>query len=342
MKIGVLLSGGVDSTVAAYLMKEQGCETIAITMVNGEYNSLEAARDSAAELNLTHQVIDLEKLFHEKVVDYFCRSYAQGETPNPCTVCNRYVKFGAILDYAKSLGCEKIATGHYAKLAYDPSSKRYQLSKGNDPKKDQSYFLFDLSQEQLSYTVFPLGSYTKTEVKTIAGQQGFRAQNYNESQEICFIRDDYRQFLEGRILSPAGAIIDTSGNYLGAHQGIAHYTVGQRKGLGVSWKYPLYVLALDPVNNQVIAGGESELYRRVLWSGDNNFVSVPPWDKPVLAKARIRYRASEAQAWLIPDKDMIKVEFCEPQRAITKGQAVVYYDGDVVLGGGRIMFCEAD
>jgi len=337
MKIGLLLSGGVDSAVAGYLLKEQSHEVLAITMANVEYGNLEAARESAAELGLTHHIIDLKEAFQEKVADYFCQAYAQGKTPNPCTVCNRYIKFGAMLDYAKLLGCEKIATGHYANLAYNPQTGRYQLSKSSDVKKDQSYFLYNLSQEQLAYTLFPLGSITKETVKSIAGQQGFKVLNQDESQEICFVNDDYRLFLEGKVTSIPGAIVDVSGNYIGCHNGIAHYTVGQRKGLGISWKHPLYVLDLDPVGNTITVGRENQLYHKVLWSAENNFVSVPALEKPVMVRARIRYRAKEDAAYVIPENDLLRVEFIQPQRAITKGQCVVYYDGDVVLGGGVII-----
>ena len=339
MKIGVLLSGGVDSTVAAYLLKEQGYEIEAITMENGEYSFLEAAQKSAAELGISHHVINLRKLFEEKVIDYFCQTYARGETPNPCTVCNRHIKFSALLDYAKALGCEKIATGHYAILDYDSSSGRYQLRKGTDTAKDQSYFLYGLTQEQLSYTIFPLGALTKENVKAIAEKMGFQSLKQDESQEICFIKGDYRHFLEGKIPANPGKIIDISGNHLGNHQGVAKYTIGQRKGLGVSWKHPLYVIDLDPVKNLVIVGGENNLYNKVCWAADNNFVSISGLNEPVYAKARIRYRAAEAVAWLTPENNLVKVEFDEPQRAITKGQAIVYYSGDTVIGGGRILEC---
>ena len=339
MKIGVLLSGGLDSSTAAFLLKKQGHEVIAITMRNGKYDPLAAAEESAGEIGLAHHIIDLSELFQDRVINYFCQTYARGETPNPCVVCNRYIKFGALLDYAKSLGCEKIATGHYANITYDPSTSRYQLRKGADPKKDQSYFLYDLSQEQLSYTIFPLGALTKEEVKTIAREQNIKALNNRESQEICFISDDYRDLLKEEIVLRPGAIVDLSGNRLGTHQGVAWYTVGQRKGLRVSWSHPLYVTDLDPENNLVIVGKETDLYKKVLWSAYNNFVSVAKFEEPLLVKAKIRYRANEAPAWIYPEGNLARVEFIEPQRAITKGQAIVYYDGDIVVGGGRIHSC---
>lgn len=336
MKIGVLLSGGVDSTVAAYLLKEQGYKVLAITMINGKHNPLKAARQAAAEVGIAHHVIDLSNLFLEKVIDYFCRTYAQGETPNPCTVCNRYIKFGALMEYAKTLGCEKIATGHYANVEYEPAGKRYRLKKGADQKKDQSYFLYGLSQEQLTHTIFPLGTLTKEEVRSIARRQGFWSRLQGESQEVCFIPDDYRDFLKEIIPSRSGNIVDRNGNRLGEHQGVAWFTIGQRKGLGVSFRHPLYVVDLDPERNLVVVGEEADLYSRVLWAEDNNFIAFPQLTSIIPVKARIRYRAQESPAILIPRGDMVRVEFSEPQRAVTKGQAVVYYDGDLVVGGGRI------
>lgn len=337
MKIAVLLSGGVDSTVAALLLREKGYEVTGLTMINWDTGVAVKAAEAAKTLGIEHLVVDLTKEFRYQVIDYFTSVYEQGQTPNPCVVCNRYIKFGSLLDYALDRGFDRVATGHYARIEYDEDRRRYLLRKGKDLRKDQSYFLYALTQEQLGHTLFPLGDLTKAEVKNIAREGNFSVAESKESQEICFIEKDYRDFLQGRLQSRPGPVVDLEGNILGKHQGLPFYTVGQRKGLGISGGRPLYVVALDPENNSLILDDKEYLFKSELTAVNNSFTYYESLDSPMRVEARIRYRAPDAPALLIPQGNQVTLQFDQPQRAITPGQSVVYYLDDYVLGGGTIV-----
>ncbi|QGT98897.1 tRNA-specific 2-thiouridylase MnmA [Candidatus Syntrophocurvum alkaliphilum] len=338
MKVAVLMSGGVDSTIVALLLKEQGYNIMGLTMINWDKEVGYKAQKVAAKLGIEHQIVDLSRQFSDNVVDYFCKKYKEGHTPNPCVECNRNIKFGELLNIAKNYGCDKVATGHYAQIEYDEKKKRYLLKKGVDTKKDQSYFLYALKQNQLSNIMFPLGDLTKEQVKQLAIDYNFsEVANSAESQEVCFITGDYRDFLSTRINQKSGKIIDTAGKLLGNHKGLGYYTIGQRKGLGISAGRPLYVIDLDIERNQLIVGDEHELYKNKLTSTNNNFIAMNELNDELRVKAKVRYRAKESEANIIPKPDKtIEVQFVKPQRAITPGQAVVFYDGDYVVGGGEI------
>ncbi len=336
MKVAVLMSGGVDSTVAALLLKEQGHEVTGLTMINWNSEVATQAADVAVALDIPHIVVDLQKQFREKIIDHFTAVYEQARTPNPCVVCNRLIKFGSLLDYALDLGFDAVATGHYARIEYDATRNRCLLMKGKDLSKDQSYFLYGLSQKQLKHTLFPLGDLTKSEIRNLARERNLEVAESKDSQEICFIPGDYRDFLQGKLQFKPGQVVDLQGNILGEHRGLPFYTVGQRKGLGISGGRPLYVVALDPENNRLILDEPQHLYKSSLIAVDNNFIYYENLDNPLRIEARIRYRASNAPALLTPQRDKILLQFDNPQRAITPGQSVVYYLGDYVLGGGII------
>lgn len=337
MKIAVLMSGGVDSSVAALLLKEQGYEVGGLTMINWNKNIVPKAQEAAYFLGIEHNFIDLRQEFEEHVINYFCQAYARGETPNPCVVCNRTVKFGILLEAACKLGYDMVATGHYARVVYEPDCGRYLLKKGLDGRKDQSYFLYALKQEQLARVVFPLGDMTKSEVKDLASRSGLSTTENPESQEICFIADDYRDFLQDRIVCDSGEIVNIEGRRLGSHKGLAFYTTGQRKGLGISAGHPVYVVGKDLENNRLILDDEQYLYSRELKAVNSNLILIDRFDGPLRVTAKIRYRAAEAPATIYPDNEAIKVEFDQAQRAITPGQSVVFYKDDYVLGGGVIV-----
>ncbi|MBO4308358.1 MAG: tRNA 2-thiouridine(34) synthase MnmA [Clostridia bacterium] len=353
-KILIAMSGGVDSSVAAFLMKEQGFDCVGVTMklFGGEelgikkdhsccsLDDVEDARSVAMRLGIPYYVFNFSDRFRECVIDRFIGAYENGETPNPCIDCNRFLKFDALFRRARELGCERIATGHYANIRFDEASGRYLLEKAADASKDQSYVLWSMTQEQLAHTSFPLGSFKKEETRRIAEQNEFINAQKHDSQDICFVPDgDYAAFVEqttGKTY-PQGDFLTEDGKKLGKHKGLIHYTVGQRRGLGLALPEPLYVVRLDLEHNNVILGRNEALFSRELTANEINLIAVPKLEMPRRLKAKVRYRQREEWATVEQTaNDTLRVVFDEPQRAITKGQSVVLYDGDVVFGGGII------
>ena len=342
-KIAVAMSGGVDSSVTAAILKEQGHDVIGITMELSDCSAgaVADAKLVADFLGIEHHVADFSQLFQEKVIDYFLSEYAAGRTPNPCVACNPNVKFGGLIAEAQKYGCDYLATGHYAKVFYDANTQRYNIAKGSDDHKDQAYALYRLTQQQLAHVMTPLGGWNKTDTRAEAAKRNLPVANKPESQEICFVPDDdYKNYLVQHRpeLKHPGDIVDTKGNVLGQHNGIAFYTIGQRKGLGIAYPEPLYVIRLDAGKNQVIVGSNKEVFTKGLVANQLNWVSVADVTEPVEALAKIRYGAKEAKAQLLPNGDgTLKVLFPEMQRAVTPGQSVVFYEADGrVLGGGII------
>ena len=341
--IAVAMSGGVDSSVTAAILKEQGHDVIGITMELSDCSAgaVADAKLVADFLGIEHHVADFRQLFQEKVIDYFLSEYAAGRTPNPCVACNPNVKFGGLIAEAQKYGCDYLATGHYAKVFYEANTQRYNIAKGSDDHKDQAYALYRLTQQQLAHVMTPLGGWNKTDTRAEAAKRNLPVANKPESQEICFVPDDdYKNYLVQHRpeLKHPGDIVDTKGNVLGQHNGIAFYTIGQRKGLGIAYPEPLYVIRLDAGKNQVIVGSNKEVFTKGLVANQLNWVSVADVTEPVEALAKIRYGAKEAKAQLLPNGDVtLKVLFPEMQRAVTPGQSVVFYEADGrVLGGGII------
>ena len=350
----IAMSGGVDSSVAAFLMKREGYECMGVTMrllVNEELGLTEESKccstddvydaaNVARKLGMPHYAFNFSDKFRECVIDPFVEYYENGMTPNPCIECNRHLKFEKLFKRADELGYRYIVTGHYAQVFFDETSGRYLLKRAKDAKKDQSYVLYSLDQEQLSRVLFPIGEYDKTQIRKIAEREGFINADKPDSQDICFVPDGkYAEFIEnytGRKY-PEGDFTDEAGNVLGRHKGIIHYTVGQRKGLGLSLKEPMYVKKLDTENNRVILCRDAELFSSVLYADNINLISVPEINGEMRVKAKVRYRHTEDDAVATMENGLLRVEFDRPQRAITKGQAVVLYDGDTVVGGGRII-----
>ena len=350
-RIAVAMSGGVDSSVAAWLLQREGHELMGVTLrlfdretpegTCGASDDLADARAVAERLGMPHQVLDCRTCFRERVIRPFAAAYEAGCTPNPCVDCNKYIKFGALLDYAKELGCDYLATGHYARIVYDNAKGRWLLARGEDHRKDQSYMLYGMTQRELAHTLFPLGALTKAEVRALALENGFGNARKRDSQDICFVPDgDYVGFMErytGKYY-PDGDFLDVNGNVVGRHHGAVRYTCGQRKGLGLALGAPVYVCGKDMEKNTVTVGPESELFKTTLIAGDFNWISIPELTAPMRVKAKARYRQVEQPATAYPlENGLVKVVFDEPQRAITRGQAVVLYDGDVVVGGGTIL-----
>ncbi len=336
MKIGMLFSGGVDSAVAALLLQEAGHEVVAITMVNWEQSTAHQAVQMAEFLGIPHHVLDLREQFETEVVDYFCHTYGTGATPNPCVRCNTTIKFGMLLEYALELGCEKLATGHYVRADYNPHTKLYSLYRGVDDLKEQSYFLYRLEQEQLAYLIFPLGKMLKKQVWELAKKHSLPVTWGQESQENCFISGDYRDFIKDRVTFSPGEIVDLTGNVIGTHSGLPWYTIGQRRGLGISAGKPLYIVDIIPAKNQIVVGPEESLYQAVLQAQDLHYIAGRAPALPLAVKAKIRYRTPPGDAIISPENSGLRVEFSLPQRAITRGQSVVFYQRDEVLGGGII------
>ncbi len=343
-KILLGMSGGVDSSVSAVLLQEQGYEVIGATMKMWEdtEKAIEDAKKVCNRLGIEHHVIDCTEKFRCHVINKFISEYENAKTPNPCVECNRYLKFGAFYEKAKELGCEYVATGHYAKTEYSEKYKRYVLKKSDEEKKDQTYFLYYIPKEEIEYIIFPLQNRaSKEETRKIAEKNGLEVAHKKDSQEICFIPDnDYQKFLQkySSQKPKEGNIVLKDGTILGKHKGLINYTIGQRKGLGISYKEPLYVIKLDTQKNQVIVGTEQDLYSKELIANETNWLAIDELKEPLKLKAKVRYRAKEAECTVYPiENEQVKVIFDEPQRAITPGQSVVFYDEDIVVGGGKII-----
>lgn len=345
MKIAVAMSGGVDSSVAAALLKQQGHELSGITMrlfepfVPGAAGPVHDAAEIARQLGIPHHQIDLEPDFRRLIIDDFVHEYRCGQTPNPCVRCNRFVKFGLLLDKARQLGADMLATGHYARKTVDPDGGCH-LRMARNIRKDQSYFLHVLSRERLEQVLFPLGDVeSKDEVRQLARQFGLTVATKSDSQEVCFIpNDDYVAYLENREQVPAvkGEIVHLNGKRLGTHNGTHRFTIGQRRGLGVAWSEPLYVTALDAARNLVIAGEERHVFARGLLAAGLNWIN-PPSSQQFESTCKIRYRHQPVACRVrVLEDGGCRVEFHEPQKAVTPGQSVVFYQDDEVLGGGRI------
>ena len=347
------MSGGVDSSVAAYLLQQQGYACIGVTMRLYEnetagiprghtccsLDDVEDARAVAYDLGMPYYVLNFTEEFDEKVIRKFVQVYQNGGTPNPCIDCNRYLKFDHLLNRARELGCDYIATGHYVQRWQDENG-RWGLRKNDDPGKDQSYVLYSLTQDQLAHTLFPLGGMHKDAVRAIAEEQGLCNARKHDSQDICFVPDgDYAAAVE-RLTgahSEPGRFVDTQGKVLGTHRGIIHYTIGQRRGLGIAAEMPLYVCGIDVPRNEVVLGRNDDLFSTELDASGCNWISGDVPDVPLRVTARIRYRQPEQPCTVTATgPDTVHVSFETPQRAITRGQAVVFYDGDTVLGGGTI------
>lgn len=347
-KVAVAMSGGVDSSLTAALLIEQGYDVIGVTMTLSE-DSREAggstaitdAKKVADALNIPHYVVNYHKRFKDNVIDYFINEYASGRTPNPCVRCNNTVKFGGLLEDCLNLGAEFVATGHYARIEKDEQSGKYILKKGLDEKKDQSYVLYTLNQHVLKHFMLPLGNYNKQKTREMANKLDLPVANKPESQEICFIpNDDYKAYIKNRapqILKP-GDIVDVDGNILGRHEGVPLYTIGQRKGLGIAAEHPLYVVGLDAKHNRVIVGENKDVFAQGLVARNLNFILKDDFNEAFTTTAKIRYGSNECECIVEPldNGNLARIMFKEPQRAITPGQSVVFYDKDVLVGGGVI------
>ena len=367
MKIAVAMSGGVDSSAAAAILQAEGHELVGFTMqlwnqrrglsVDEHGDPLPSrccslddvydARRVAEELGFPFYVLNLEREFERGVVAPFVNSYLNGETPIPCVACNSRLKFASLDRLAESLGCEKVATGHYARVEYDAEAGRHRLRRGRNLPKDQSYFLWELTQPQLSRALFPLGEMSKPEVRDVARSSHLAVAEKTESQEICFVPDgDYAGFIdryleaedETQRLPGEGEIVNTRGEVLSRHSGIHRYTIGQRRGIGVSSERPLYVISIDAPRNRVVVGNQEELLREEFTAAGVNWIAFDSQSAPVRAEVRVRYRHTPAPATITPQENgRAHVVFDEPQRAITPGQATVFYRGDEVVGGGWII-----
>lgn len=346
------MSGGVDSSVAAYLLKEQGYDVIGVTMQiwqeDKEYEEREGgccslsavddARRVADKIGIPFYVLNFRDSFKKNVIDYFIDEYMKGKTPNPCIACNKYLKFDELLKKAQGIGADYIATGHYAKI--EEHNGRYILVKSDDDKKDQTYALYNMTQEQLAHTLMPCGEYTKDRIREIAKEIGLDVHNKKDSEEICFISDNNH----GKYISEAmpgkvkqGNFVDKDGNILGKHKGIVYYTIGQRKGLRLAMGRPVFVTDINPLTNEVVVGAEEDIFKTDLICKDINFIAFDNLDKSLELKAKIRYSAKPATATITPlENGKVRVSFKEKQRAITKGQSVVFYLDDLVVGGGII------
>lgn len=353
-KVMIGMSGGVDSSVAAAILLQKGYEVIGVTMQIWQesdggrkhedgccsLSAVDDARRVANKLGIPYYVMNFRDIFKEKVIDYFTAEYIKGRTPNPCIACNRFVKFEALLDKATAMGIDYIATGHYARVEFDKKLGRYLLKKSATDRKDQTYALYTLTQNQLSHTLMPVGDYHKERIREMAAELGLAVASKPDSQEICFVDDNNY----GRYVSEntdykikSGCFTDVEGNILGKHNGIIHYTVGQRKGLGITFGKPMYVKSVNAENDTVVLADEKEIFSNELTASDLNFISIDKLDGDMKVTAKIRYSAKEVPAVISMLGDSrVKVAFESPVRAVTPGQAVVFYDGENVVGGGTI------
>jgi tRNA-specific 2-thiouridylase len=339
MRVAVAMSGGVDSSIAAALLKQAGDDVFGINMRlwpdPDEAQTIADLEHTCQILDIPFYQFDLGSEFRHLVVDYFCREYGLGRTPNPCIRCNQYIKFGALLEKALGLGAENLATGHYARI--EKSANGYRLLKAIDRSRDQSYFLYTLGQSQLKRLLFPLGGLSKQKVRKLAAKLGLPVSNRRASQDICFIPgNDYRSFISGRVPLKEGEIVDITGKVLGRHGGLALYTVGQRHKLGLNSNKQLYVLNLDAENNRLVVGSRDQLLGNSLTANSLSWVSGEAVKEPLSVTAKVRYKAPEVAVKLQPVDGRVEVHFTKPQSAITPGQSVVFYQGDEVLGGGVI------
>lgn len=345
-KVVVGLSGGVDSSVAAATLHHQGYEVVGLTLwlMKGKGQCCSEGMVDAAficeQLGIPHHIVDSREVFEENILNYLVSGYESGVTPLPCSQCNKTVKFGPMLAYAReTLGIDKIATGHYARIRYDEASDRYQLLRAVDSNKDQSYFLYDLSQALLAASIFPLGELQKAQTRQLAAEYQLKTADKPESQDLCLVEShgSMRKFLDHYISQTTGDIVDTQGKVLGQHNGIHHYTIGQRKGLGISAPEPLYVVAIDAGANRIIVGDRASATQPDCTVGRVNWVSVHPPTTPIQASVQVRYRSRPVDVTVIPlAGNRMKLIFVQPQFSITPGQAAVLYDGEMLLGGGII------
>ncbi len=347
-KVFIAMSGGVDSSVAAAMLVEQGYSCMGATMkLHSEdtadtcltSNDIEDAKSVAKSLGIDYQVYDFYDDFEDKVVRPFIECYLSGRTPNPCVECNRNLKFRALLNKAREKGYDYIATGHYVRREFDEKLGKFLLKKAVDASKDQSYVLYSLTQDELAHTLFPLGNLTKAEIRSLAEQKGFINANKKDSQDICFVPDGkYAEFIVNRVGEiEKGNFVDENGNILGEHKGIIYYTIGQRKGLGVTFGKPMFVSDIRPESREVVLTENDGLFKSSLVADNVNLISLDSLQTPTRLKARIRYNSPEQDAVAFVRDGLLYVEFDTPQRAITRGQAVVLYDGETVLGGGTII-----
>ncbi len=349
MRIAVAMSGGVDSSVAAYILKKEGYDVFGITMEviptyveNGKNRSqsiVEDAKKVAKKLEIDHYTIDLREKFQKEVIDYFSSEYKKGRTPNPCVMCNRKIKFGDLFEEAKKLGAKYVVTGHYAEITEDSETGKKLLKKASDSKKDQTYFLYNINKKYLEYILMPLKDYSKDEVRAIAEKIDLDISEKPDSEEICFIpSEDHAKFIKEELGedSEPGDFIDKEGNILGRHEGIINYTIGQRRGLNISLGKRVYVIDILPEKNQVVIGDEPDIFKNKLYANHVNLLSIDTLPDRLEVKAKIRSTAKEADVIVTPYKEGMLIEFLEEQRAITRGQSVVLYDGDIVVGGGIV------
>lgn len=354
-KAMVAMSGGVDSSTVALILREEGYEVTGVTgrmFVNEDIGlvdesrccslaDVEDARLAAHKIGVSHYVYNMGDCFKKTVIQPFVDAYLVGDTPNPCVNCNKYVKFPQLLERALLLGIDYLATGHYAKVFYDQAKKRWLLARAEDESKDQTYMLYGLTQHELSHLLLPLGNFKKTEVRARAGEAGLINASKPDSQDICFVPDgNYADFIErfsGKKQEPGDFVLQ-GGEAIGRHKGLIHYTLGQRKGLGIAYKEPLYVLAKDAASNTVVLGTEKDLYKKEFLVGDCNFIAIEELTGPMKVTCKVRYRMQDEPAIIEPvSAGKVKVTFMKAQRAITSGQAAVFYDGNIVVGGGTII-----
>lgn len=351
-KVVVGMSGGVDSSVTAYLLKKQGYDVIGVTMQvwqeDEEYeaaeggccslSAVEDARRVAYKLDIPFYVMNFKDIFKKNVIDYFIDEYMEGRTPNPCVACNKYIKFDALLKKAMDLGAEYVATGHYATI--EKVDDRYLLRRSEDDRKDQTYALYNLTQFQLAHTLMPCGLYKKDKIREIAKEIGLLVHNKKDSEEICFIPDnDHGSYIKKQVPGKVreGYFVDKQGNILGKHKGIVYYTIGQRKGLGIALGTPVFVTDINPLTNTVVLGSEEDIFKTELIAKDINFIPFDKLKDTMEVEAKVRYSAKPAKAWITPlENGRVKVKFENKQRAITKGQSVVFYDKEYLVGGGII------